>query len=72
MALHTHLVVAYNHETKQFSFDQDGTQFWIRELFPEETSTWSDEQENYVEVPVEVEEEAIEALGKLGIGAVSW
>lgn len=72
MSLHTHLVVVYNHETKQFSYDQDGTEAWIRGLFPEETSTWSDEAGDYVVVPVEIEEEAVAGLGKLGIGAVIW
>lgn len=66
MTLHTHLVVAYNHETKTFWFDGDGSREWIRRLFDEETNTWSDEQENFIAVDDEVENEAVEALAKLG------
>ena len=67
MANHTHLVVAYDHDTKQFWFDGDGSREWIRRLFTPETNTWSDEQEEYIAIPAEQEQEAINALGALGI-----
>ena len=67
MAKHTHLVVAYDHDTKKFWFDGDGSREWIRRLFDVETNTWSDEQEDYISIPVEEELEAIKALGALGI-----
>ena len=67
MALQTHLVVAYDHDTKQFTFDGDGSREWIRFLFDPETNTWSDEEEDYVPVASAIEEEAVEALRALGI-----
>lgn len=66
MAKHTHLVVAYNHDTKTFWFDGDGSREWIRRLFEHETNTWSDEEENFIAVDDEVENEAVQALAKLG------
>jgi hypothetical protein len=59
--------VAYDHDTKQFWFDGDGSREWIRRLFTPETNTWSDEQEEYIAIPAEQEQKAINALGALGI-----
>ena len=67
MANHTHLVVTYNHDTKTFTFDGDGTREWIRRLFVPETNTWSDEAEEYVPVSREDEAEAVDALERLGV-----
>jgi len=67
MALHTHLVVSYNHETKTFVFDGDGSREWIRTLYSPETNTWSDEEETFVAVEASVEAEAVTALESLGI-----
>ena len=67
MALETHLVVKYDHESKTFSFDGDGSREWIRTLFEPETNTWSDEQGDYIAVPRSFEDEAVKALGQLGI-----
>jgi hypothetical protein len=67
MAQHTHLVIAYNHDTKSFWFDGDGSREWIRRLFTPETNTWSDEEEGYVVAPVSMEEEAVNALALLGV-----
>lgn len=67
MAQHTHLVVAYNHDTKTFWFDGDGSREWIRRSLDPMTNTWSDEAEEYVTVDKALEEEAVEALAKLGI-----
>ena len=44
----THIVIAYDHTSKSFYFDDDGTRVWIRELFTPESNTWSDEQENWI------------------------
>jgi hypothetical protein len=67
MPKHTHLVVAYNHETKTFWFDGDGSREWIRKLFEPETNTWSDEEEAYVSPDSALEQEAVEALERIGI-----
>ena len=67
MALQTHLVVAYNHDTKTFTFDGDGSREWIRTLFEPETNTWSDEQSDYVAVSAQLEQEAVDALESLGV-----
>jgi hypothetical protein len=67
MAKHTHLVVVYNHDTKTFTFDGDGSREWIRRLYTPETNTWSDEDEEFVAVPVEDEDEAVNALEALGV-----
>ena len=56
MPKHTHLVIAYNHETKTFWFDGDGSREWIRKLFEPETNTWSDEEEAYVSPDSAVEQ----------------
>lgn len=69
MANHTHLVVAYNHDTKTFKFDGDGSREWIRTLFEPETNTWSDEKEDYVPISRKAEKEAVDALIALGIEA---
>ena len=44
----THLVVAYDHSTKSFYYDDDGTDIWIRDLFTPSSCTWSDEDEDYI------------------------
>jgi hypothetical protein len=67
MSKHTHLVIAYNHETKTFWFDGDGSREWIRKLFEPETNTWSDEEEAYVSPDSAVEQEAVEALERMGV-----
>jgi hypothetical protein len=67
VAKHTHLVVAYNHETKTFWFDGDGSREWIRRVMEPETNTWSDEEEAYVSVDKALEQEAVEALDRMGI-----
>ena len=64
---HTHLVVAYNHETKTFWFDGDGSREWIRRAMEIETNTWSDEDEAYVSIDKALEDEAVEALDRMGI-----
>ena len=64
---HTHLVVAYNHETKTFWFDGDGSREWIRRAMEPMTNTWSDEEEAYVSVDTTLEQEAVEALNRMGI-----
>jgi hypothetical protein len=67
VAKHTHLVVAYNHETKTFWFDGDGSREWIRRVLDPETNTWSDEDETYVVIDKALEQEAVEALAGIGI-----
>lgn len=67
MAKHTHLVIAYNHETKTFWFDGDGSREWIRRVLDPETNTWSDEEEAYVLADSALEQEAVEALDRMGI-----
>ena len=67
MANHTHLVVAYNHDTKTFTFDGDGSREWIRRLFDPMTNTWSDDDEEYVAISAEQEQEAVDALEHLGV-----
>jgi hypothetical protein len=67
LAKHTHLVVAYNHETKSFWFDGDGSREWIRRNFEPMTNTWSDEDEEFISVSTDMEQEAVEALGAIGI-----
>lgn len=67
MPKHTHLVVAYNHETKTFWFDGDGSREWIRRVLDPETNTWSDEDETYVVIDKALEQEAVEALDRMGI-----
>ena len=67
MPKHTHLVVAYNHETKTFWFDGDGSREWIRRVLDPETNTWSDEEEAYVLTDSALEQEAVEALERMGI-----
>lgn len=67
MAKHTHLVIAYNHETKTFWFDGDGSREWIRRVLDPETNTWSDEEEAYVLTDSALEQEAVEALERMGI-----
>ena len=48
MSRHTHIVIVYNHETKSFSYDDDGTEVWIRRLFSPESNTWSDAKEDFI------------------------
>jgi hypothetical protein len=67
MANHTHLVVAYNHDTKTFWFDGDGSREWIRSLFEPETNTWSDEQGEFIAISEQQEQEAVDALKTLGV-----
>lgn len=67
MALQTHLVVIYDHETKTLTFDGDGSREWIRSLYTPETNTWSDEAEEFVSVSAEVEQEAVDALHSAGV-----
>jgi hypothetical protein len=67
VAKHTHLVIAYNHETKTFWFDGDGSREWIRRVLDPETNTWSDEEEAYVLTDSALEQEAVEALERMGI-----
>ena len=45
----THIVIAYDHTSKTFSYDDDGTRVWIRDLFYPESNTWSDEDENWID-----------------------
>ena len=70
MGLTTHLVVSFDHETKTFTFDGDGSREWIRRLFTPETNTWSDEAGEYVEVHHSFETEALLALQKLGVSVL--
>jgi len=67
MALVTHLVVAYDHDTKTFAFDGDGSREWIRRLYTPETNTWSDDAGEFVAIETEVEKEAIDALEAIGV-----
>jgi hypothetical protein len=67
MALHTHLVVTYNHDTNTFTFDGDGTREWIRRLFEPETNTWSDEAEDFIPISKLKEDKALRALQRLGV-----
>jgi hypothetical protein len=36
----TSLVVSFDHDTKRFSYDKDGTEAWIRDMFYPPTSTY--------------------------------
>lgn len=76
MANHTHLVVAYNHDTKTFTFDGDGSREWIRRLFEPQTNTWSDEEMDYVAISEADEIEAENALKALGVifdlNSIGW
>lgn len=38
----TMLVVSYDHKTKKFSYDDDATDAWIREMFYPPSSTYCD------------------------------
>jgi hypothetical protein len=67
MANHTHLVVAYNHDTKTFWFDGDGSREWIRRLFTPETNTWSDEEEEFIPEDLGLVADAMTALEALNI-----
>jgi hypothetical protein len=67
MSLVTHLVVAYDHESKTFTFDGDGSREWIRVLFTPETNTWSYEAEDWVRITPDQEQEALDALKALGV-----
>lgn len=67
MSLHTHLVVAYDHETKKFTFDGDGSREWIRLLYSPPTNTWSDEAEAWESISPDLEQEALSALKTLGV-----
>jgi hypothetical protein len=67
MAKHTHLVVAYNHDTKTFWFDGDGSREWIRRLFTPETNTWSDEEEEFIPEDLGLVADAMTALEALNI-----
>lgn len=67
VAKHTHLVVAYNHDTKTFWFDGDGSREWIRRNFEPMTNTWSDEDEEFIAIDKALEDEAVEALNRMGI-----
>jgi hypothetical protein len=67
MAKHTHLVVTYNHDTKQFTFDGDGSREWIRRLFEHETNTWSDEKEEFIPNDLGLVADALTALETMGV-----
>ena len=67
MALQTHLVVAYDHDTKHFWFDGNGSREWIRRLFEDETYTWSDEEEAFIPNDLGLVADALTALEALGI-----
>ena len=67
MAKETHFVVVYNHDTKQYSFDGDGTREWIRRLFEPESNTWSDEDGDFIGNDIAYVTEALFALEALGI-----
>ena len=67
MALHTHLVVSYNHTTKTFTFDGDGSREWIRRLFTPESNTWSDEADAFIGGEALIEQDAVDALEALGV-----
>jgi hypothetical protein len=59
--------VAYDHETKQFWFDGDGSREWIRRLFEDETNTWSDEEEAFIPNDLGLVADALTALEALGV-----
>lgn len=48
MAKQTHIVVIYDHTTKSFYYDEDGTEVWIRNLFEPPSNTWCDKEQDYV------------------------
>ena len=68
MSKHTHIVIAYNHETKSFSYDEDGTEVWIRQLFSPESNTWSDEAEDYIGGDENLVKETVKQFNKLNKG----
>jgi hypothetical protein len=61
----THIVIAYDHTTKSFTYDEDGTEVWIRQLFLPESNTWSDEAEDYIGGDENLVKETIEQWEKL-------
>lgn len=65
MSKQTHIVIVYDHETKSFSYDEDGTTSWIRELFIPESNTWSDEDEDYIGDDEQLLQHAISEFKKL-------
>ena len=44
----THIVIAYDHATKSFYYDDDGTMEWITKLFTPESNTWCDDVEEWI------------------------
>lgn len=67
MSLVTHLVVAYDHETKTFTFDGDGSREWIRMLYTPPTNTFSYDTETWESITPDQEQEVLDALKALGV-----
>lgn len=67
MAKTTHLVVQYDHDTKTFTFDGDGSREWIRRLFEPESNTWSDEDQDFIGGDLGLVTDALLALEAQGI-----
>jgi hypothetical protein len=67
MSKTTHLVVQYDHDSKSFTFDGDGSREWIRSLFSPESNTWSDEDQEFIGGDIGYLTDALFALEALGI-----
>ena len=49
----THYVVEYNHDTKEWAVDDDGTIAFIGSLMPDNGQTWVSSEVDWIRLPVE-------------------
>jgi hypothetical protein len=49
----THYVVEYNHDTKEWLVDDDGTVAFIGSLMPDNGQTWVSSEVDWIRLPVE-------------------
>ena len=63
----THFVVTVDSETGDVHFDYDGSREWIRRLFEPETNTYDCEDGEYIAVAPIIEEQALDALERIGV-----
>jgi hypothetical protein len=49
----THYVVEYNHETKEWLVDDEGTYVFISSLMPDDGQTWVSSEVDWIRLPVE-------------------
>ncbi len=63
----TYLVVMVDSETGLVYFDGDGSREWIRTLFEKPTNTYDTEDGEFVAVAPYLEEQALNALQRIGV-----